>query len=323
MRPEASARRAFWLLAALGATCLAALGGLLAWQGQRLAEGVWLACQSAAAAVIGVVPAFGLMLPVLVLLAGLLAGLGSLAWQLWNTHRLVGVVGPRTVPLLEPVLTLAGQLGLDGRVHLVDDADAYAFTQGLTRPRIWLSTAMVDLLDEEELAAVLQHERHHLRQRDPLRVWLSRAVAHGLFFVPAASALRNAYLVAKEMEADAASQADAALAGALLKLLRQGSTLPAYANVAAIGPLDATTLRIERLLQRETTGAQRAGLIRPRHILASLLLALALLSVSTWSIARAATPFTGGECGYTTQPYPADFPVTPADYTPANGGLVR
>ena len=182
---------------------------------------------------------------------------------------------------------------------------------------------MVDLLDEDELTAVLQHERHHLLQRDPLRVWLSRAVAQGLFFVPAAAALCNAYLLAKEMEADAASKADAALAGALLKLLRQGSTLPAYANVAAIGPLDATTLRIERLLERETATTRRAELVRPRHIVMSLVLALALFSVSTWSIARAATPFTGGECGYTIQPHPADFSVQPVDYTPANSGLYR
>ena len=323
MRPAASARRAFWLLAVLGATSLAALGVLLAWQGQRLAEGVWLACQSAAAAVVGLLPALGLMLPVLVLVAGLLGGLGSLAWQLWNTHRLVDMISPQTVPLSVPLSTLAHRLGLDGRLILVDDADAYAFTQGLTHPRIWLSTAIVELLDEGELAAVLQHEQHHLRQRDPLRVWLSRAVAHGLFFVPAASALCNAYLVAKEMEADAASEADAALAGALLKLLRQGSTLPAYANVAAIGPLDATTVRIERLLEREPATAQRSALVRPRHIVTSLLLALALLSVSSWSIARAATPLTGGECGYTTRHYPVDISITPADYTPANSGLYR
>ncbi len=323
MRPVSSAWRAFWLLAALGAISLAALGGLLAWQGQRLAEGVWLACQSAAAAVVGLLPALGLMLPVLVLVAGLLGGLGSLAWQLWNTHRLVGVIRPRIVPLSEPLSTLARRLGLDGRVLQVDDADAYAFTQGLTHPRIWLSTAMVDLLDEDELAAVLLHERHHLRQRDPLRVWLSRAVADGLFFVPAAAALRNEYLVAKEMEADAASQADSALARALLKLLRHGSALPAYANVAAIGPLDATSIRIERLLEPETTIAWRAGLVRPRHIVTSLLLALALLSVSTWSIARASTPLAGGECGYTIQSNPDDISVTPADYTPANSGLVR
>ena len=218
---------------------------------------------------------------------------------------------------------LARRLGLDGRLLLVDDADAYAFTQGLTYPRIWLSTAMVDLLDEDELTAVLQHERHHLLQRDPLRVWLSRAVAQGLFFVPAAAALRNAYLLAKEMEADAASKADAALAGALLKLLRQGSTLPAYANVAAIGPLDATTAP-----DRAPSGARNCHdpphrLVRPRHIVMSLVLALALFSVSTWSIARAATPFTGGECGYTIQPHPADFSVKPADYTPANSGLYR
>jgi Zn-dependent protease with chaperone function len=323
MQPVPSARRAFWRLVALGAGSLFALAVLLAWQGQRLAEGVWLACQSVAAAVGGLLPALGLLLPVAVLMAGLVAAAASAVWQLWNTRRLVAAVSARSIPLPESTRRLASRLELDGRVLLVVDADAYAFTQGLVHPRIWLSTAMVDLLDEDELAAVLQHERYHLLQRDPLRVWLSRAIAHGLFFVPAAADLRNTYLLAKEMEADAASQARAVLASALLKLLRIGAALPAYASVAAIGPLDATARRIERLLDRRTEATRRGSLLRPRHAIATLLVAAALFSVSSVATARAATPLTGGECGYTIQPQPAAAPVTPADYTPAGNGLYR
>lgn len=321
MQPAASARRAFWLLVALGAASGALLAGLLAWQGQRLAEGVWLACQSAAAAVSGLVPVLGLLLPVAILAAGLLAMAGLAGWQLWNTHRLVRVVSLRAVPPSPAVAVVVERLHLRGQVQLVADGDAYAFTQGLVRPRIWVSTALVDLLDEDELVAVLEHERHHLRQRDPLRVWLSRSVAGGLFFLPAAAALRNAYLVAKETEADAASQANTALASALLKLLRCGVELPPYAHLAAIGPLDATTLRIERLLERRP--GRRGRLLRPHHVVATLLVAAALVLVSSWSTARAAAPLAGGECGYTTQLFPADTPTIPADYTPANGGLYR
>lgn len=320
MQPTASARRAFLLLVALGGACLALLASLLAWQGQRLAEGVWLACQDAAAAVGGVLPALGLLLPVLILVLGLLAASASATWQLWHTHRLVRVVSRRVTPLPQPVAALVDRLDLRGRVLLVDDVDAYAFTQGLARPRIWLSTVLVDLLDEDELAAVLLHERHHLRQRDPLRVWLSRTLADGLFYVPMAATLRNAYLVAKETEADAASQANTALASALLKLLRHGSTLPAHAHLAAIGPLDVTALRIERLLGRRS-GSGRFRLLAAQPVVVTLLVVLAMITVSGLSTARAAAPLAGGECGYTTQAAPVELPVTPADYTPAGGRL--
>lgn len=48
--------------------------------------------------------------------------------------------------------------------------------------RVYLSTATVDALDDEELAAVIAHERAHLAQRDPARrSWLGVA---GLFGAP-------------------------------------------------------------------------------------------------------------------------------------------
>lgn len=317
MSSRSSAGRAFWSLLVLGGVSLALLGGLLWWQRPHLAQGVWLACQSAAQAVEGYLPLAGLLLPLALLLAGGLRGLGMLAAQVWSTHRLLRELSRRTLPLPTELAALAGSLQLDGHVTLVDDSAPYAFAAGLARPGIWLSAGLLALLDQVELAAVLRHERHHVRRRDPLRVLLARSVAHGLFFVPLAAVLRDFYLEAKEGEADAASGAAHELAAALLKLLRAGAGLPAGASLAAIGstPPTAVAGRIRRLLTDDTTqrGLDRAALTR---LGASLLLALALLAASSLSRTHAASPLTGGECGYTTWPAAAELTSTPANFTP-------
>jgi hypothetical protein len=63
MAGSSSASRAFAALLALAAASLALLGGLLWWPSPRLAQGVWLAWQSAAQVVEGSGPLAGLRLP--------------------------------------------------------------------------------------------------------------------------------------------------------------------------------------------------------------------------------------------------------------------
>lgn len=316
MPAKSSARRAFWALVALSCGGLATLAALLLWQGSALVQGVWLACQDAVAAVTGYLPALGLALPMFLLASGLIGGLWAAARQLWHTHRLVRSLWPSVQPLPAPLARLADELNLAGRLVLVEDASPYTFTQGLWRPRIWLSNALVDLLEEDELRAVLRHERHHLEERDPLRVLLSRSLSKGLYFLPLAAALRNAYMVAKEVDADVASQAPDPLAAALLKLLRAGPALPANATLAAIGPLDATHARIDHLLRPEIKFNLRGQI--NRQVWLSLALALVVLVVCYGSTARAAGPLEGGECGYTTWTHRQPLDLTPANYTPVD-----
>ena len=59
-----------------------------------------------------------------------------------------------------------------------------AFCAGLLRPRVYVSTGAVAILDQEALSAVLAHERHHARRRDPLRLAIGRVLARALFFLP-------------------------------------------------------------------------------------------------------------------------------------------
>lgn len=313
MARSSRAGRAFGALLLVSAAGLTLLAGLLWRQSAYLAEGIWLACQSAAQAVEGYLPLAGLLFPLALLLVGALRGLGMLATQLYCTRRLLLDAGRRQRPLPAGLAELADALQLTGRLTLVDDAAPYAFAAGLWRPGIWLSTGLVALLDEAELAAVLRHERHHLRRRDPLRVLMARSLAHGLFFLPVAAALRNAYLEAKERDADAASGAGHDLAAALLKLVRAEAHLPSGASLAAAGS-DVAADRIHRLLGHEAVG-RRIDRAMATRLAISLALAVTLLLAHRVAISQAASPVAGDRCGYSAWPA-AEMTSAPANFTP-------
>jgi beta-lactamase regulating signal transducer with metallopeptidase domain len=137
-------------------------------------------------------------------------------------------------------------LGLTGEVHVVATADAFAVTCGLVRPKILVSTGLIEALDGAELAAVLVHEQHHLRQRDPLRLLTGRLLAGYGWFLPLLRWWARRLAVHRELAADRAATSCAgvaAVAGALLKLAEHR----APAAVAAANPLDDLPERIAQL----------------------------------------------------------------------------
>jgi Zn-dependent protease with chaperone function len=101
------------------------------------------------------------------------------------------------------------------------DRRPLAFCAGLLRPRIYVSTGALAVLDEPALQAVLRHEQHHRRCRDPLRLAVGRVLSHALFFVPGIAALAREQQALAELAADewavaGLSQNRSALARALL-----------------------------------------------------------------------------------------------------------
>ena len=85
------------------------------------------------------------------------------------------------------------------------DPAALAFCAGLLRPRVYLSTGTLAALDDDELAAVIAHERHHAAQRDPLRLFVAGISSDGLFFAPALRRLADRYADLAELAADQAA----------------------------------------------------------------------------------------------------------------------
>jgi BlaR1 peptidase M56 len=104
---------------------------------------------------------------------------------------------------------------------VIDDDRPEAFCAGLFRPRVYITTGALAKLDEEGLNAVLEHERHHARRRDPLRLAAARVIARSLFFLPGVRELRRGQQMLAEVSADesalAATSGDrSALARAML-----------------------------------------------------------------------------------------------------------
>jgi Zn-dependent protease with chaperone function len=164
-------------------------------------------------------------------LAVVLATVGSL-WRQWRHSR--------------AFVHRLGVVREDGGVRVFVADRPMAFCAGLLRPRVHVSTGTIAMLSEAELAAVVAHERHHARRRDPLRLFVVRTVADALFVLPALPRLAERYAALVELGADdaavAANGGDAApLASALLAFDDRASSA-----VAGIDPVRVDHLCGER-----------------------------------------------------------------------------
>jgi len=133
-------------------------------------------------------------------------------------------------------------------VVLIDDPRCFCCCAGVLHPHVVISTEMLSRLEDEELTAVLAHERAHALRRDPARAAAVRVASRALFYLPLASHLADKALVASELGADSSATRVAgqdALVGALLKVL--GEIRPALGSATEMASLDALDSRIEAL----------------------------------------------------------------------------
>jgi hypothetical protein len=234
--------------------------------------------------------------------AVLLVALG-LAWrQARATRRLI-----RTLPV---VRVLAHQRP----VLVIDAAAPMAFCAGWLRPRVYVSTGVLERLTEPELRAVLAHEHQHGIVRDPLRLAVGRVLCRSLFFLPVLGALHADYADASELTADAAALvaldgARGPLAAAMLTLGQSGDDSVAVSDRrvdALLGDVVhpvrrwallaaglATQLLLLTVLWRVSAGATvRASLnlplVSPRPCLLVLALVPVLVGVAVTLLRRPA-----------------------------------
>jgi Zn-dependent protease with chaperone function len=190
-------------------------------------------------------------LVLLLAVCGISLGLATLFRQLVATAALIRRLVARKIALPESVERAASGLDLDGRIDVVADHRPFSFCYWFLRPRICLSTALVERLDPDELRAVLHHERYHLRQRDPLRQVVARYFAAGLYVVPVVDELVSFHTLQKEIEADQeavrASGDVRSLASALYKLLPDADEV-SLGLLVPVSSLSVTEARIDQLV---------------------------------------------------------------------------
>lgn len=120
---------------------------------------------------------------------------------------------------------------------LIADAQPRAFCAGLIRPRVYLTTGAVAILDDGALRAVLAHEDHHARRHDPLRLAAGRVLTSALFFLPGLGQLAERQQALAELSADeSAVSAAPANRSALARAMLSFSENPASAHCTGVDP---------------------------------------------------------------------------------------
>ncbi|CAM4466728.1 M56 family metallopeptidase [Paenibacillus tarimensis] len=115
--------------------------------------------------------------------------------------------------------------GLDeGQLMVIGHAEPLAFTMRFWKPVIVLSNGLLDMLDRDELQAVVEHESYHRMKYDPLRIFLLQLIAQTIWFIPLTKwAYQNAKILS-ELQADSyairKTGSEWGIGSALLKLVR-------------------------------------------------------------------------------------------------------
>lgn len=205
-------------------------------------------------------------------------------WRLrrW-THRAIDGDNLSVPP---HVRRLAVNVGVP-RVCLIADATVAAFTVGLLRPQVVVTTGLLAALDDEQLGAVLRHEATHVGRRDPLRLLVAQ-LAHGwTFFVPYARHLRQRVVLGMELAADRNAVCHHGRRPVAAALVRLAGVAPTAVGFGA-GPMLAARVR-----QLET-GSEPSGPPMDGRVTAGTVAAAAAVAWMLLSSLFIAAPATAG-----------------------------
>lgn len=214
--------------------------------------------------------------------AGALNGVWSLGNSLWHTRSFARAVRRDRVPAPPELRALADRLRIGSRIRVIVASCPFALTYGLRRTRVLVTTGLLASLTEQELAAVLAHERAHVRNRDPLKNVITRMLPARHFYLPGMGRLRHRFTVGRELAADRAAIAHrgpAALAGALLKV----AAGPAWAKSVPTAAMASDELLAMRITQLETGAEPPQPRPGPMARAATVVSVAAFAAACVWS----------------------------------------
>jgi Zn-dependent protease with chaperone function len=180
---------------------------------------------------------------------GAALGLRSLARQAASSRQLARHVDELALPMPPALEEAAARTGLSGRLLFLASDEAFSFAYGAVTPRVVVSRGLYERASADELDAVLEHERYHVHNLDPLKVMFARALPATFFYFPLLNDLQLRYLAGRELVADRRAVdtcGTPSLAGALFKVVR-GQQWPELATAAAIGGPELLDLRVAQL----------------------------------------------------------------------------
>ncbi|MBP1964008.1 M56 family metallopeptidase [Paenibacillus aceris] len=156
-----------------------------------------------------------------------------------------------------------------------------AMTIGFWKPQIILSTGLLDMLEPSELQAVIEHEKCHMKHRDPLAIFLLSVISKALRYIPIFTWIADKYPIMIELRADkyAIGQMNqpADLGSALLKLLKQQAPTPHLSLSHASFAETSINVRIKHILDPQLNLSLPWPLLRMAISLFTFILLMGLI----------------------------------------------
>ena len=122
--------------------------------------------------------------------------------QVYKTQKYLKNTLRNKTTLPKKIGKVAFELGIEDKLVATKRGNFTCFCYGLLSPKICLNLKFASSLTRKELTAVLLHEIHHLKNKDPLKILVSRTIQSLLFFLPVSRDLQDHYLLSQELAAD-------------------------------------------------------------------------------------------------------------------------
>src|SRR3989338_4422216 len=185
--------------------------------------------------------------------------------------------------LSRKLLTVANEINMAGKIVEISRYSPVIFCYGFIRPRICVSSMLVDNLSSDELKAALLHEQHHLVMREPLKFFVAKALSKSLAFIPGLRALSKQYLTFSELAAYERAtdnfQNRVPLARALSKIICWQENAALYPNVAISFLGSITEERVNKLVDNSYAPKGNGALVK--MVLAATTLAITFVLINT------------------------------------------
>ncbi|MED4731920.1 M56 family metallopeptidase [Aneurinibacillus migulanus] len=109
-------------------------------------------------------------------------------------------------------------------IMVINHKQLLAFTVGFRRPYIVLSSSLIEILEDHELKAVVEHETFHQKNYDSLKVFVLLLISQTLWYIPLTKWSYQNYKIISELLADEYAiqrmGSELSLGSTLLKLVK-------------------------------------------------------------------------------------------------------